>query len=371
MKREIHMTETRIHKTTSFNMFWVFMITLSLSFNIIPSAQAESLNAIPEDMAYIPFGVVIIGLDKNPDTIPSFKAETPSLYQRRMSMPWSKSAFQDEGPAHWVLLSSYLIDKYEVSNRKFGQFMKATGHAAPAYWDDPRLNGAMQPVVGVNWNDAKAFCEWEGKRLPTEAEWEHAARGPEGLRYPWGNTFNAKHVNNGKRNKSTMPIDSLPEAVSPYGLHHMAGNVFEWVHDWYDPNYYSQRPLPPNPTGPPKAVWLGGTGTYVDRLTVGEKKVVRGGSWIAADHTVTTTHRFWNHPMNNSYGVGLGFRCAKTASQEIEDAIRTYAIEAMKEVGLERYKEAETYIDQALKIDPRNENLLRLKKIVEKGKREP
>jgi formylglycine-generating enzyme required for sulfatase activity len=362
------MNKQHFHKNLISKMFWVLLIALSFSFNTIETTFSAPLNVVPEDMAYIPFGLGIMGIDKDPKNITSVKSETPTLYERRMSMPWSKAAFQDEGPAHWVLLSSYLIDKYEVSNQKFAKFMKATGHAAPAYWDDPRLNGDSQPVVGVNWYDAKAYCEWEGKRLPTEAEWENAARGPEGLLYPWGNSFDADKVNNGKRRSSTMPIDSLKQAVSPYGLHHMAGNVFEWVSDWYDPNYYSKGPFQPNPSGPPKGVWLGGTGTYVDRLTVGEKKVVRGGSWIAGDHTVTTTHRFWNHPLNNSYGVGLGFRCALTASQEIEDAVQTYTINAMKEVGMERYKEAGAYIDQALKVDPRNENLLRLRDIVKKGK---
>ena len=363
------MTRSHLHTAKKSKVFWTLLITLGLSFATIQASHSEPLNVVPEDMSYVPFGMAIVGLDKEPKEIVSMKTESRSLYQRRMSMPWSKAAFQDEGPAHWVLLNSYLIDKYEVSNDKYGKFLKATGHAAPAYWDDPRLNGEMQPVVGVNWYDAKAYCEWEGKRLPTEAEWEHAARGPEGLRYPWGNTFVPTNVNNAKRNDSTMAVNSMPEAASPYGLHHMAGNVFEWVNDWYDPNYYSQAPFPPNPTGPPKAVWLGGTGTYVDRLTVGEKKVIRGGSWIAADHTVTATHRFWNHPMNNSYGVGLGFRCAQTASQEIEDAMQTMAINAMKEVGLERYEEAGNYIDQALRVDPTNEYLLRLQEIVEQGKR--
>lgn len=364
------MTSAIFHKIPTSTLSWVLMFTLGLWMSTNSLVLSQTLRVIPEDMAYVPFGMAIIGIDKNPKEIASVKNEAMSLFQKRMSMPWSKAAFQDEGPSHWVLLSSYLIDKYEVSNKKFGEFMKATGHAAPAYWDDPRLNGDRQPVVGVNWNDANAFCEWQGKRLPTEAEWEHAARGPEGFRYPWGNEFSVDLVNNGKRHKTTMPVDSLPNAVSPFGLHHMAGNVFEWVSDWYDPKYYSQAPFPPNPSGPPKAVWLGGTGTYVDRLTVGEKKVVRGGSWIAADHTVTTTHRFWNHPMNNSYGVGLGFRCAQTASQEVEDAVRIVAIQAMKEVGLERYKEAGDYIEQALKVDPTNENLLRLKALVDKGKRE-
>ena len=348
---------------------WTLLMALGLSFTIVPTAQSQIDNVIPKDMSYVPFGMAIVGLDKDPQKVATVKTESQSLYQRRMSMPWSKSAFHDEGPAHWVLLDSYLIDMYEVSNAKFGKFMTVTGHAAPAYWDDPRLNGDDQPVVGVNWFDAKAYCEWEGKRLPTEAEWEHAARGPEGLRYPWGNSFVNQNVNNGKRHDSTMSVDSLPEAVSPYGLHHMAGNVFEWVNDWYDPNYYSKGPFPPNPQGPPKAVWLGGTGTYVDRLTVGEKKVVRGGSWIAADHTVTATHRFWNHPENNSYGVGLGFRCAQSITQEIEDAMKAMTVNAMKKVGLERFEEAGSYINQALKVDPTNEDLLRLKDIVEQGKR--
>ena len=204
--------------------------------------------------------------------------------------------------------------------------MRATGHPAPAYWDDPRLNGAAQPVVGVNWYDAKAFCEWADKRLPTEAEWENAARGPDGFRYPWGNTFNARYVNYGKHHDTTMPVDSLLDGASPYGLHHMAGNVFEWVGDWYDPVYYSKKSFSANPSGPATPVWLGGTGTYVDRLTVGAKKVIRGGSWIAAKQSVTTTHRFWNDPLNNSYGVGLGFRCAKTALQETEQEVFSHTL---------------------------------------------
>ncbi|MBM4125154.1 MAG: formylglycine-generating enzyme family protein, partial [Nitrospira sp.] len=101
---------------------------------------------------------------------------------------------------HKVVLDAYKIDTYETSNKEFGEFMKATGHAAPAYWDDPRLNKPEQPVVGVNWFDAKAFCEWKGKRLPTEAEWERAAKGPKGdNHFPWGHTFDAKKVNFGQQ----------------------------------------------------------------------------------------------------------------------------------------------------------------------------
>lgn len=294
-------------------------IVLSVGGSPPSTIHAQDLPPVPEDMAYISADIAYMGIDNESAAVVSEIEETP--YQRRMSMPWSREAFHDEGPGHWVSLSSYFIDTYEVSNEKYAQFMDATGHPAPAYWDDPRLNGATQPVVGVNWYDAKAFCEWEGKRLPTEAEWEHAARGPDGYRYPWGNAFDPRHVNYGKQRDATMSVDSLSGGVSPYGLHHMAGNVFEWVNDWYDPDYYSKKSFAANPSGPATPVWLGGTGTYVDRLTVGAKKVIRGGSWIAAEQTVTTTHRFWNDPENNSYGVGLGFRCAKTASQDIEKEV--------------------------------------------------
>ncbi len=342
-------------------------ILLSLGSPFLLNLYAEMVIPLPNDMNFIPFGMAIIGLDKKPKSVSSVKDETQNLFQQRMSMPWSKEAFHDEGPSHWVLLNSYFIDKFEVSNQKYAKFMKTTGYTAPAYWDDPRLNSTKQPVVGVNWYDAKAYCEWEGKRLPTEAEWEHAARGSEGLRYPWGNTFDSSKANYGKNFDSTLPVNSLPEGKSPYGLHHMAGNVFEWVGDWYDPSYYSKGPFSLNPSGPAKPVWLGGTGTYVDRLTVGAKKVIRGGSWIAANHSLTTTYRFWNHPMNNSYGVGLGFRCAQNAPKEVEYEIRAITISAMKKISMEKYQEAEATIDSGLKIDPNNENLLRLRKIIERG----
>ena len=259
------------------------------------------------------------------------------MYQRRMSMPWSETAFHDEGPSHWVFLDGYFIDKYEVANKDYAEFMKATGHAGPAYWDDPRLNKPNQPVVGVNWFDATAYCEYKGKRLPTEAEWDRAARGPSGFRYPWG---------------------------SPYGLHHMAGNVFEWVQDWYDPNFYQKTPHPANTRGPLKPIWIGGTGTYVDRLTVGAKRVIRGGSWIAAESSITATHRFWNHPSNNSYGVGLGFRCAQTATQEVDETLRFATIDAMKHMGMEKWADADADLRKALSLDPHNVELQQMQAIV-------
>jgi len=129
---------------------------------------------------------------------------------------------------HQVVLDAYLIDKFEASNTRYKEFMRATGHPAPAYWDDPRLSKPEQPVVGVSWTDANAFCKWDGKRLPTEAEWEKAAKGPEGdNHYPWGHHLDPKKANYGQNVGRTTPVDSYPEGVSGYGVYNMAGNVFE------------------------------------------------------------------------------------------------------------------------------------------------
>jgi len=326
------------------------------------SHAEESL--IPKEMVYVGHGPSVMGIDKE---TPPDSGKTPTLYDKRMKGPWSAEALKDEGPAHMVFLDSYLMDTYEVSNKDYGEFVKVKGHPAPAYWDDPRLNTPQQPVVGVNWDDAKSFCEYRGKRLPTEAEWEKAARGPKANLYPWGNDFDPSKANYGKNNEATMPVDSYPEGASYYGVYNMAGNAFEWVSDWYDPRYYGKLEPMVNPTGPAKPVWMGGTGTYVDRLTVGDKRVIRGGSWIAPAGTVKATHRFWNHPLNNSYGVGLGFRCAKTAPPEIEQQIRDSYIAALVDMGRERFAEAQQALSRGLAIDAKNIELLELRALIEQS----
>ncbi|GDX88761.1 hypothetical protein LBMAG45_06170 [Nitrospirota bacterium] len=331
------------------------------------TSQAEE-SLIPKEMVYVGHGPFVMGIDK---VRPPDSEKKSYLSSKRMKMPWSAEALEDESPAHTVVLDSYLIDTYEVSNKDYGQFIKAKGHPAPAYWDDPRLNKAEQPVAGVNWGDAQAFCKYRDKRLPTEAEWEKAARGPKATLYPWGNEFDAAKTNYGKNHEASMPINAYPEGVSYYGAYNMAGNVFEWVADWYDPRYYGKLESPVNPTGPAKAVWIGGTGTYVDRLTVGEKRVIRGGSWIAPQGTVKATHRFWNDPLNNSYGVGLGFRCAKTAPPEIEQQIRDSYIATLVDMGRERFPEAQQTLSRGLAIDPKNVELLELRSQIEQSMKRP
>lgn len=343
------------------------LLATLFSFIILLSGSAHAEESlVPQEMVYIGPGPSVMGLDKEE---PAYSEKKLTAYEKRMKTPWSAEAFYDEGPAHTVFLDSFLIDRYEVSNKDFGDFVKAKGHPAPAYWDDPRLNKPEQPVVGVNWYDAKAYCEFRGKRLPTEAEWEKAARGPKGNLYPWGNEFDPAKANYGKQHEATAPVSAYPDGVSYYGAFNMAGNVFEWVSDWYDPHYYGKLETMVNPAGPSTPLWMGGSGTYVDRLTVGEKRVIRGGSWIAPEGTIRTTHRFWNHPLNNSYGVGLGFRCAKTAPPAIEQRVRETYITALTELGRERFAEAQQATDRGLALDPRNADLTELRLLIARSQK--
>lgn len=262
---------------------------------------------------------------------------------------------------HQVVLDAYLIDKFEASNARYKEFMRATGHPAPAYWDDPRLSKPEQPVVGVSWTDANAFCKWDGKRLPTEAEWEKAAKGPEGdNHYPWGHHLDPKRANYGQNVGRTMPVDSYPEGVSGYGVYNMAGNVFEWVDDWYDPKYYrSSNAL--NPRGADKGYNFANQGPV---------KVLRGGSWLAPETSLHTSHRFWNQPENNSYGVGLGFRCAKSVnavSEEAAQAGRDAFIQALVGMGAEKNADAMASIEKALAADPDNKEYQATRELIKKS----
>ena len=261
---------------------------------------------------------------------------------------------KDEKP-HNVVLDAYYIDKYEVSNKEYRSFMKSAGHPAPAYWDDPRLSKPEQPVVGVNWYDANSFCEWKGKRLPTEAEWERAAKGPDGHgHYPWGHDLDETKANYGQNVGKTAAVDSYPAGVSGYGAYNMSGNVFEWVSDWYDPNYFQVSPAL-NPQGP---------ATGLNFANQGPVKVLKGGSWLAPASSLHSSHRFWNQPENNSYGVGLGFRCAKSASPMNMEATQYDFMHALISMGDEKWAEALQSINRALKLDPKNKEYMQTKTLI-------
>jgi formylglycine-generating enzyme required for sulfatase activity len=215
----------------------------------------------------------------------------------------------DSIPVHSVALDSFYLDKFEVTNRQYLVFVKATGHRSPAHANDPSFDFwqktsfpeeiADQPVVNVSWDDAAAYAKWAGKRLPTEAEWEYAARGLTNRKYPWGDQspedVKVAHslIWNGKKNY--FPVGSAALSTSPFGVMDLAGNVAEWVFDFYNPLYYSmQKDGQRNPQGPEQ----------------GFLRVVRGGSSQDASFYFRCTFRDVTIPQDRSSKVG--FRCAKS-----------------------------------------------------------
>ena len=176
-----------------------------------------------------------------------------------------------EEPQRSVTLDAYAIGMYQVTNAQYAQFVEATGYPQPQFWTDARFNAPDFPVAGVSWYDATNFLEWlcsltsEAYRLPTEAEWEKAARGTDGREYPWGNTWDAAKTNTSEsQNGQLMPVGSYPAGVSPYGCYDMAGNVSEWCSDWFHAETYQYSPSD-NPQG----------------AIEGRRKLIRGGSWRA------------------------------------------------------------------------------------------
>jgi len=221
-------------------------------------------------------------------------------------------------PVHIVYLDAFYIDKYEVTNALYAACVSAgtcqppyatSSFAGVPYYGNPEFDN--HPVSFVNWEQAKTYCEWRGARLPTEAEWEKAARGTDERVYPWGNDFDGTFVNFCDKNCSfpaahqdyddgyaeTAPVDSYPDGQSPYGVYNMAGNVWEWVADQYSETYYRDSPAR-NPPGPDS----------------GEGRILRGGSWINGLDSAgfRSASRGWNNPVEIVDPVGI--RCVRGAS---------------------------------------------------------
>ena len=240
--------------------------------SLISKNKVKKSEKAGSSMAYVPAGEFIMG---------------------------SNERWDDEAPEHISTTDAFYIDLNEVSNANYKVFVDAKLKTHPFHWPDGNLPQGKEnhPVVYVSWFDANEYCSWAGKRLPTEQEWEKAARGEEGLIYPWGNEWSLDKSNNPYKNSTgTEPVGSYPEGRSPYGLFDISGNVWEWVDSHYLPH-------PGNP---------------VTRAEYGtDKRVLKGGSWFdclsyGCGLSAPTFNRSFFTPevKNNSFG----FRCAKTKS---------------------------------------------------------
>ena len=217
--------------------------------------------------------------------------ETMSLC-KTLDLVCDAEEFADESPAHQVFVEEYLIYQHEVTNQQYRLCVEKGGCNVPAlteFFNNPNFRN--HPVVYVNWFAAVDYCIWAGGRLPTEAEWEKAARGTAGNLFPWGINFECGFANFDECTRGlTVEVGTYPEGASPFGVEDMAGNATEWVNDWYLEDYYIESSLI-NPQGP----------------DTGELRVAKGGSWKNPLLGVRTTNRSANFP--EVYSSGTGFRC--------------------------------------------------------------
>jgi formylglycine-generating enzyme required for sulfatase activity len=243
---------------------------------VIPQPPAEITGKDGAPMVLVPAGEFVMGSDKGDD---------------------------DEQPIHRAFLDSFYLDKFEVTNGRFAKFVEAVQIEPPwGFKDkDTPVTDADRPVRWVNWMDAMGYCLWAGKRLPTEAEWEKSARGADGRPYPWGSDLpTPAHAVFGLKEggaDTISPIGNRDKGKSPYGVHDLAGNLYEWVMDWYADDYYANFSKNPaiNPRGPSE----------------GTAKVQRGGSYINSPYRLRSSFRTKGDPTEQDPNVG--FRCAQAA----------------------------------------------------------
>jgi formylglycine-generating enzyme required for sulfatase activity len=210
-----------------------------------------------------------------------------------------QEGYGNEHPQHQVRITQgFWLGKCTVTNAQYARYCQATGVALP----EDSNQGDNHPVVNMTWFDAKAYCVHYGLSLPTEAQWEYAARGPEGRKYPWGDQWDKDkccNVGNQGPKGQTFPVGSFPAGASWCGVLDMAGNVWQWCQDWYDDKYYANSPTqdPPGPDTP-------GADT-------GDWRVLRGGSWLNGAGLCRSAYRRFNDP-EHRLDLGGGFRCSRT-----------------------------------------------------------
>lgn len=255
-----------------------------------PQSQEKQATAVKQikGMVYIPAGEFIMGSD---EVDASGKSE---------EFGFNEPLYLPEQPKRKVHLNDYYIDKYEVTNADFKSYLKATGKfnsvQLETIYKRLHMNLDTAPVRIVTWSISNDYCRFLGKRLPTEAEWEKAARGPNGLEYPWGSEWKPDYLNAGQGEQDLTPVGSFEQGRSYYGVYDMAGNVMEWTEDWFQAYPGAQYKSP----------------------NYGQKhKVVRGGGWGGIGHYVIphyfrTAYRY-NFDPNKAYN-DVGFRCAKDVS---------------------------------------------------------
>lgn len=207
----------------------------------------------------------------------------------------SENGSQEERPVHLVELEAYYIDTYEVTLGQYRACVDAGGCLEPV--DAPgcvwyRAANETEPINCMTWYDASAYCTWAGLRLPSEAEWEKAARGTDGRTFPWGEEVDRSKANYKGGFGRAIEVGSYPDGQSPYGIYDMGGNVWEWVEDHYDETYYSNSPRK-NPTGP----------------QAGVNRVLRGGSWCFIANAMRSTRRVPYYVATTD--TDIGFRCAQ------------------------------------------------------------
>ena len=292
----------------------------------------ERMLYMPEDMILIPEGTFFMG--STSQNIEDLLKTDRTIEAERL---------EGEMPQREVFLSAYLIDKYPVTNAQYKKFIESGGYTQKTCWSeagwqyvsqtnplgsgdlDNVMNGEPDcPVVNVSWFEAEAFARWAGKRLPTEAEWEKAARGTDGRIYPWGNEFDKTRLNcaEAKFEKPTA-VTRYSQGQSVYGCFDMAGNVWEWVADWYDSQYYRHAPNkdPRGPTMGEENPYFGrpeevGISIYELRPSptsgaLSPCKVLRGGSWNGSGVVhVRCANRDYDEPAYKNDTIG--FRCAKS-----------------------------------------------------------